>query len=211
MLFNKNIVHLLIESLLKRLSYHDEEKVKIWFYPLETDEFPNYFSNFPPLPELNNFESIGDLKDSIMDVNKATYPLLSKPFLIDANGELTKERALNKFGFGTPYPIRDYDLEFEKSMDIISTYSDDEKSILIEILSKGLSDEPGSQEIFWEFYKKIRNISYTNRINTVLGVLEKDTEVNSSGDRYEDLSEEDQEVMMLKHHIKMLDRFLNLP
>lgn len=209
MLFNKNYVDLMIGSLLKKISYYDEEKVRIWFYPAIPEEFANDFSCFPRLPELDNFNLLK--RASFLAIDNATYPLLFKPFMIDSEGVSTKENALESFGFKKYYDIYDYDLEFEKSIDIISTYSEEQKAILIEILSKGLSDEPGSQKIFWEFYKKISNISYTNRINIVLGVLEKDTKVNSSRYRYENLSEEDQIVMMLKHHVKSIDRFLNYP
>ncbi len=154
---------------------------------------------------------INFFKDKSIAVDKATYPLLYKPFMIDIEGVSTKENALKDFGFKQHHNIYNYDLKFENCIDIISTYSEEEKMILIEILSKSLSDEPGSQKVFWEFYKKISEISYTNRINKVLGVLEKDTIGNSSRYPYENLSEQDQHIIHVKNYIKMTESFIDLP
>ena len=93
-------------------------------------------------------------------------------------------------------------------MDIISTYSQEENFILKGILAKGLSDEPGSKEIFWEFYKRIKKVRYNDRINRVLGVLEED--VFSTKNLFEDLSDEQERVLQIKRHIDMTESFMYL-
>ena len=94
--------------------------------------------------------------------------------MIDSSSKLTKEDALSRFGFYKPNYIYNFDLTFETTVDIISTYSKEEKLIINEILAKSLSDEPGSKEIFWDLYKKFEKVSYKQRINRVLGMFEED-------------------------------------
>ena len=107
------------------------------------------------MPEIKNFKFKSIDKNDRHAVFYFTSPLLFKPFMVDEEGKWRKNDVLYKFGFYEPYYVDNFDLKFENSVDIISTYSDDERAILYEILAKGLSDEPGSLQVFWEFYKKI--------------------------------------------------------
>jgi len=93
---------------------------------------------------------------------------------VDFNEENNKEIVLLNGGF-FPHSkeIDDPDLSFEHTIDIISTYSKENREILLEILAKGLSNEPGSVEVFGEFYYKIEKVNYVNRIKSVFGMFDK--------------------------------------
>ena len=165
------------------------------------------------MPEIKNFKFKSIDKNDRKSVFDFTYPLLFKPFIvdeeklfIDEEGKWTKNDALYKFGFYEPYYVDNFDLKFENSVDIISTYSDEERAILNEILAKGLSDEPGSLQVFWEFYKKISKVQYKDRINNILGVFADSSEYRT----FENLSEQDQQVLKLKREIRVVEKLTDI-
>jgi len=213
-IFDKDFEQLLLGYLLKVLSYYDDKDVKIWFYPATPENFASMFKHLPAVPEIKNFKLKSIDKNDRKSVFDFTYPLLFKPFIvdeeklfIDEEGKWTKNDALYKFGFYEPYYVDNFDLKFENSVDIISTYSDDERAILYEILAKGLSDEPGSLQVFWEFYKKISKVQYKDRINNILGVF-----ADTKRDRaFENLSQQDQQVLKLKRELESIDLLNDLP
>jgi len=209
-IFNRNVEELLVASLLSTLSCFEKyENFKVWFYPVTPEKF-NKMKFYPfRLHVLKNFEPKQhnpNTKYSL--INDVTYPLLLKPLMVDISGEWSKEDALKYFGFFKPSCVDNFDLEFENSVDIISTYSNEENIILKGILAKGLSDEPGSKAIFWDFYKRIKNIDYNDRINRVLGVLEED--VFPMKDQFEDLSDEQVRTLEIKRIIDDLEFVMDL-
>ena len=158
------------------------------------------------MPEIKNFKFKSIDKNDRHAVFYFTSPLLFKPFMVDEEGKWRKNDVLYKFGFYEPYYVDNFDLKFENSVDIISTYSDDERAILYEILAKGLSDEPGSLQVFWEFYKKISKVQYKDRINNILGVFADSSEYRT----FENLSEQDQQVLKLKREIRVVEKLTDI-
>jgi len=165
------------------------------------------------LPDLNNLKSLNpnpnDKKFSSR--NNVTYLLLLKPIMIDLDGTWNKEMALSQFGFYEPHYVKFYDYQFEKTVDIISTYSKEEKLIINEILAKGLSDELGSKRIFWDLYKKFKKVHYKDRINRVLGMFEEDNNGNKENILLNNLSKQDEHVIQLKKHLKRYEELKDLP
>ena len=94
-------------------------------------------------------------------------------FSIDKYGIWNEDRALKEGEFeNNPETIENFDASFERVIDIISTYPEEEKNILMGILAKGLSDESGSLQIFGTFYKKMESVHYKSRLTSVLGIVE---------------------------------------
>jgi hypothetical protein len=54
------------------------------------------------------------------------------------------------------------------------TYPDEKKIILMGILAKALSDEPGSIQVFAEFFKNINAVNYPERLSNILGIVSKE-------------------------------------
>ena len=211
-LFNKNIEEMLCGSLLKIISYYNKEDIKVWFYPSSAKNFKND-KFYSVLPDLNKLKSLTiDPNDKkLSSLNNITYLLLLKPFLIDLEGTWTKQTALSQFGFYEPYYVDNFDYTFEKIVDVISTYSKEEKLIINEILAKGLSDEPGSEHLFWDLYKKFDKVSYENRINRVLGMFEEDNCGDKKNSLLNNLSKQDQHVINLKNHLGRTERIRDVP
>lgn len=207
-IFNKNIEELLVASLLSTLSAFEEyENFRVWFYPVTSEKFNKMKFYRYRLHVFKNFESV-EPNTKYSPINDVTYPLLLKPLMVDTSGEWAKEEALQYSGFYKPSCVDNFNLEFENSVDIISTYSKEENIILKGILAKGLSDEPGSKAIFWDFYKRIKNINYNDRINRVLGVLEED--LFPMKDQFQDLSYEQVRTLEIKRFIEDMDFFMDL-
>lgn len=149
-------------SILILLNKYEEEKyVKVWLYPMYPFQFHNIWTDFKEhLMKKDKNVTIDTLLDS-------TYALQ-----VDKHGFWDKKEAL-KFGGYENYSekLKTPNKAFEHVMDIIFTYSDEERKILIRILAKGLSDEPDSLRVFAEFYKKINAVNYPKRLNKVLGIV----------------------------------------
>ena len=210
-LFDNEIEEVLCGSLLRIISSYNKKEIKIWFYPSTTEEFENNKFDHN-LPDLNNLKSINPNPNDkrFSSENNTTYLLLLKPFMIDLEGTWNKQMALSQFGFYEPNYVYDFDDTFENTVDIISTYSKEEKLIINEILAKGLSDEPGSKQIFWDLTKKFKKVNYKDRINRVLGMFEDDNYGNKENISLNNLSKQDGHVIQIKKYLKRSEELKDL-
>lgn len=159
---------------------------KIWIYPVYTFQFNNIWFDMP----------------------KKTYKLLDTMLFIegynleiDEYGFWNEDLALSHAGYKKPtteIKNQNYDKHFEHMIDIISTYPDEQKRILLGILAKGLSDEPGSIQIFGEFFKKISSIDYPERLNNILKGISVYPE-SISYDEFKQLKEDNKRLKQVKN------------
>lgn len=179
-LFHSSYRDLRLPALLKTLSkYPDEENVRIWFYPFLPEDFKKINTLFPNLPDSTEFDpkpqpdTPNDKR--IITLDTALELFISCHYEVDFRGEWDKEQALLYARFGYP-PMKTIfpDKQFEKVVDIMSTYPKEDRDILIEVLAKALSDEIGSKSVFWTFFQKVRFIDYDKRLTKVLGVISEE-------------------------------------
>lgn len=162
---------------------------KIWFYPISPQEFQNIWYKVPTPQDLRIPPEEAHNGKKTTFKGFFTEMILTKPFKMDLSGVLDKTSALCLAGFPTPtrkygdnspfqykcfprhrkFPTSDF--AFKYIIDIISTYSNDDKEVLWGILAKALSDETGALQVFIEFYNRIENVHYGNRLNSVLGII----------------------------------------
>lgn len=163
----------IIEWLSSLLIYLDKYKkyegLKVWFYPATNFDFNDIWVDLR-----SNFFNIHPYLDVEM-IQSHDYS-----FSIDKYGYWDKKKALEEARFeNRPETIENLDAAFERVIDIISTYPEEEMNILMGILAKGLSDESGSIKVFAEFFKKMSSVYYPQRLNNVLGIVSEHTETVS--------------------------------
>jgi hypothetical protein len=157
-----NIVLLL--TLANKWESHEEN---IFFIPIQLDEFNNVFF------DINNKISSYDLS-----YGKKINPVIATWIVEKVPSFIDRESILHCKGYSeTFHNIPDSNIVFEGIVDIIYTYPNEEQKILFNILAKGLSDEPGSIEIFAEFFEKMNSINYPERLDNILGIVSKDYKV----------------------------------
>jgi hypothetical protein len=170
----EEMVKEMVRILILLNKYEKRKRCKVWIYPVYKFEFNDIWYN---MDEISTHRLL-----TTMIFIEPTYHLE-----VDEYGFWNEERALNNGGFENPYKkIENHDSQFEQMVDIISTYPDEERIILISILAKSLSNEPGSIQVFAEFYKKMNSVSYPERLNNVLGIVSKYTKTEIY-DKYDKL------------------------
>lgn len=162
-----------LEELIKNMSsililldrYKEQKPAKVWLYPMYQFQFYDIWRN------LIHDSFIKIYKDLTIDtLIDSSYTLK-----VDRHGYWDKEWALKEGGYKDySKTLKSPNKAFEHTIDIIFTYPDEEKKILMNILAKGLSDEPDSLQVFAEFYKKINAVNYPKRLNNVLGIVSVD-------------------------------------
>lgn len=158
----EEIIEWLSSLLIYLEKYKKYGELKVWFYPTTNFYFNDIWEDLE-----SSFFKIHPYLDVKM-IQSHNYS-----FIIDKYGFRDKKTALEKAGFENhPETIENFDAAFERVIDIISTYPEEEKNILMGILAKGLSDESGSLKIFGAFYKKMESVNYKSRLTNVLGIVE---------------------------------------
>jgi hypothetical protein len=145
--------------------YKKENNVKVWLYPMYPFQFYNIWKDLLYDLSIERYQNL--YIETILD---PSYTLK-----VDKYGYWDKKLALKNGGYENySEKLKTPNKAFEHTIDIISTYSDEERRILMGILAKGLSDEPESLQVFAELYKKINAVNYPKRLNNVLGIVSND-------------------------------------
>ncbi|WP_048190510.1 hypothetical protein [Methanobacterium sp. SMA-27] len=145
--------------------YKDTKNVKVWLYPIYPFQFYDVWNDFVHDHNLELYKDV--YIETLLD---STYTLK-----VDSYGYWEIKWALKEGGYENyAENLKTPNKAFEHTIDIISTYSDKERKILMGILAKGLSDEPDSLQVFAEFYLKINAVNYPKRLNKVLGIVSDD-------------------------------------
>lgn len=153
--------------------YEDDKKVKIWFFPLSPELYNNIMYGYPMKTE--DLFKLYSYKKTLDDGN---YSNLANFNMIDVNGSWGIIHAIVKNGYKLLFdPSTNLDNAFELTIDIISTYPEDQKIAIIEILGKALSDEPGSLQLFIEFYRNIEVVRYQDRLLKIFDVFSKEVDI----------------------------------
>jgi hypothetical protein len=162
------IEYVLAKKIEELVSSNNGDNAWFWTYPCDADTFKDIWISASKVLKKNKV--LEEPEDIIMDI-------IYNPFKLNLGKKWHKEEAVYMGGFtffhlNQPlvFPF------FEKVVDIISTYPNEERDILLKVLAKGLSDEPVSLIIFHEFYTSMQKLRYSDRLKTVLGLLNKDAE-----------------------------------
>lgn len=193
-----------VEEIIKDMSLililinkYERKWSKIWIYPVYPFHFNDIWFEMP--------YKTGQMLTTDFFINARNLKL-------DEFGIWDKESALKYEGYKKPEKIKDYDFHFEQIIDIISTYPEEQKTILMGILAKGLSDEPGSIQVFAEFFEKVSSVRYPSRLNNVLGIISEYTDTVSYDDFKKLQQEKDDDFKKLQQEkdedIKRLQIFL---
>jgi hypothetical protein len=155
-----------VGALFSLIAKYNGENVKIWFYPLSPERFNSNMELYPTETEkLIEIYSREDLQDDYFNLYFFN--------IVDKKGEWNKHDAIYKNEYKPFGTFRSPDTAFEYAIDIIFSYPEDQKRAIMEILAKALSDEPGSLQLFMEFYRSIETVNYRDRLLKIFGVFSR--------------------------------------
>ncbi|BDZ67932.1 hypothetical protein [Methanobacterium ferruginis] len=221
-IIDENIEGITNESIDEDLAHELEELlfliVRRWIvidnYGPTTSKFTKVFLT-NSYPENFNDSFWGEIKDySDIEASIKNATILSKSRMDEilfmklniCHSWKDKTEFLCEEGFKyTEKGIKNPDFHFESMIDIISTYPDEEKKILMSILAKGLSDELGSINVFAEFFKKMNSINYPERLNNVLGIVSENPKTVS----YDELRKVKEDLLIKDQYIKHVKKLFS--